>query len=269
MITKLYRSVREFTIQMKKQNISAFAASTAFFFFLSLVPMLIMVCTIIPFTPLTEEHLLEAVTDITPPQLDGLAAGLISSVYDKSAGILSVAIIATIWSAGKGVMALMQGLNAVNDVEEHRNYFVIRGVASFYTLVMLLVLILSLFVMVFGEQLVLLIWHRVPQLKRLISLILNFRFLFVWGILILLFSGIYAYVPDRKQKLKEQIPGAVFAAVSWSILSWGISMYLYFGNPYGIYGSLSVIIVVLLWMYFCMYIILVGAYFNKNFWMIS
>ena len=269
MITKLYRSVREFTIQMKKQNISAFAASTAFFLFLSLVPMLIMVCTIIPFTPLTEEHLLEAVTDITPPQLDGLAAGLISNVYDKSAGILSVAIIATIWSAGKGVMALMQGLNAVNDVEEHRNYFVIRGVASFYTLVMLLVLILSLFVMVFGEQLVILVWHRVPQLKRLISLILNFRFLFVWGILILLFSGIYAYVPDRKQKLKEQIPGAVFAAVSWSILSWGISMYLYFGNPYGIYGSLSVIIVVLLWMYFCMYIILVGAYFNKNFWNIS
>jgi len=263
-IRNLYGSVREFTIQMKRRNISAHAASTAFFFFLSLVPMLIVVCTVIPYTPLTEEHLLEAVTDITPPQLDGLAAGLISNVYDKSAGILSVAIIATIWSAGKGVMALMQGLNAVNDVEEHRNYFVIRGVASFYTLVMLLVLVLSLFVMVFGEQLVILVWHRIPQLKRLISLILNFRFLFVWGILILLFAGIYAYVPDRKQRFKEQIPGAVFSAVGWSILSWGISMYLYYGNPYGIYGSLSVIIVVLLWMYFCMYIILVGAYLNKN-----
>lgn len=269
MINNLYHSVCEFTIQMKKQNMNAFAASTAFFFFLSLVPMLIMLCTIIPFTPLTEEHLLEAVTDITPPQLDELAAGLISNVYNKSAGILSAAIITTIWSAGKGVMALMQGLNAVNDVEEHRNYFVIRGVASFYTLVMLLVLILSLVVMVFGEQLVLLILHRIPQLKGLITFVLNFRFLMVWGILILLFAGIYAYVPDRKQKLKEQIPGAVFSAVGWSILSWGISMYLYYGNPYGIYGSLSVIIVVLLWMYFCMYIILAGAYFNKKFWTIS
>lgn len=266
MIKSLYRGVREFSIQMKKRNISAFAASTAFFFFLSLVPMLIMVCTIIPYTPLTEENLLEAVTDFTPPQLDGLIAGLISDVYDKSAGILSVAIIATVWSAGKGVMGLMQGLNAVNDVEEHRNYFVVRGVASFYTLVMLLVLLLSLFVMVFGEQLVLLIWRRIPQLKRLIAFLLNFRFLAVWGILILLFAGIYAYVPDRKQRFKEQIPGAVFSSVGWSILSWGISMYLYYGNPYGIYGSLSVIIVVLLWMYFCMYIILVGAYLNKNFW---
>ena len=82
-------------------------------------------------------------------------------------------------------------------------------------------------------------------------------------ILILLFAGIYAYVPDRKQRFKEQIPGAVFSAVGWSILSWGISMYLYYGNPYGIYGSLSVIIVVLLWMYFCMYIVLAGAYLNQ------
>ena len=71
---------------MKKQNISTFAASTAFFFFLSIVPMLIMVCTIIPYTPLTEENLVEAVTDLTPDQVDGLAESLISDIYDKSAG---------------------------------------------------------------------------------------------------------------------------------------------------------------------------------------
>lgn len=269
MIGELYRYVRSFSLQMKKHNISAFSASTAFFFFLSLMPMLIMVCTIIPYTPLTQEHLLEAVMNITPPQLDPLVAGLISNVYNKSAGILSVAIIATIWSAGKGVMALMQGLNAINGAEEHRNYFVIRGIASFYTVVMLLVLILSLFVMVFGEMLLKLILYRLPQLSSVISFAMNFRFIAVWAVLIILFAGIYAYVPDKKMNFKEQIPGAIFSAVGWSILSWGISMYLYYGNPYGIYGSLALVIVVLLWMYFCMYIIMVGAYLNKFFWTIS
>ena len=250
---------------MKERDIGTYAASTAFFFFLSVVPMLIMICTIIPYTPLTEENLVELVTDFLPDQIDPLAESLISEVYDKSAGILSVALVATVWSAAKGVMALMKGLNSVNRVEEKRNYFVLRIIASFYTLVMLVVVILSLFVMVFGDQLVTLALHRIPQLQRVVSFAMNFRFLFVWAVLSVLFAAVYAYVPDKKLAFKEQIPGAVFTAVVWSVFSWAFSYYLTYGNSYGIYGSLSIIIIVLLWMYFCMYIILIGACLNQYF----
>lgn len=265
MIRKLYLILADFSVQIRKQNISAYAASIAFFFFLSVVPMLIVICTIIPYTPLTETDLVTAVTDITPEIVDPLAESLISDVYNRSAGILSVAVIATIWSAAKGVMALMQGLNAVNGVEEKRNYFVIRAIASVYTVVMLIVVILSLFIMVFGNQLVSLALHKVPHMREVVSFAMNFRFLLVWVILIMLFAAIYAYVPNMKLKFKEQIPGAVFAAVVWSIFSWGFSIYLTYGNTYGIYGSLSIIIIVLLWMYSCMYIIMIGAYLNRYF----
>ncbi len=264
MVRKIYQMINDFSVQMKKRDISTYAASIAFFFFLSVVPMLIMICTIIPFTPLTEENLVELVTDFLPDQVDTLAESLISEVYDKSAGILSFAIIATIWSAAKGVMALMRGLNAINGVEEKRNYFVVRAIASFYTLVMLVVVILSLFVMVFGDQLVTLALHRIPQLQKL-SFAMNFRFLFVWAVLSVLFAAVYAYVPDKKLSFREQIPGAVFSAVVWSIFSWFFSYYVTYGNSYGIYGSLSIIIIVLLWMYFCMYIIMIGAYINQYF----
>ena len=265
MVWKLYLIIRDFSAKMKKKDISTYAASTAFFFFLSVVPMLIMICTIIPYTPLTEENLVELVTDFLPDQIDPLAESLISEVYDKSAGILSVALIATVWSAAKGVMALMKGLNSVNDVEEKRNYFVLRIIASFYTVVMLVVVILSLFVMVFGDQLVTLALHRIPQLQRVVSFAMNFRFLFVWAVLSVLFAAVYAYVPDKKLAFREQIPGAVFSAVGWSVFSWAFSYYVTYGNSYGIYGSLSIIIIVLLWMYFCMYIILIGAYLNQYF----
>lgn len=265
MVWKLYLRVRDFSEKMKKKDISTYAASTAFFFFLSVVPMLIMICTIIPYTPLTEENLVELVTDFLPDQIDPLAESLISEVYDKSAGILSIALIATIWSAAKGVMALMRGLNSVNGVEEKRNYFVLRIIASFYTIVMLVVVILSLFVMVFGDQLVTLALHRIPQLQRVVSFVMNFRFLFVWAVLSVLFAAVYAYVPDKKLAFKEQIPGAVFSAVGWSVFSWAFSYYVAYGNSYGIYGSLSIIIIVLLWMYFCMYIIMIGAYMNRYF----
>ncbi len=264
-IRRWIRMLLDLSERLKKKDLNTYAASTAFFFFLSVVPMLIMICTIIPYTPLTEENLVELVTDLLPDQIDPLAESLISDVYDRSAGILSIAILATVWSAAKGVMALMKGLNAVNDVVEERNYFLVRIIASFYTVVMLLVVILSLFVMVFGDQLVTLALHRVPQLQTLVSFIMNFRFLFVWAVLSVLFAAVYAYVPNKRLAFKEQLPGAVFSAVVWSIFSWAFSYYLTYGNTYGIYGNLSIIIIVLLWMYFCMYIIMLGAYLNRYF----
>lgn len=259
---KLYGMARDFSARMKKQNISAYAASIAFFFFLSIVPMLIMICTIIPYTPLTEMHLVEAVTDMVPDVAAPLVVSLISDVYEKSAGIMSVAIIATIWSASKGVMALMRGLNAINGVEEKRNYFAVRGIASLYTVVMLIVMILSLFLNVFGNQLVKLILHRLPVLREFVSFLMHFRFLVVWLVLTVLFAAIYAYMPDEKLLFKEQIPGAMFAAVVWNVFSWGFSLYVNYSNTYGIYGSLTIIVIVLIWMYFCMYIIMIGAYLN-------
>ena len=265
MIRKLYLIGCDFSAQMKKQNISAYAASIAFFFFLSIVPMLMVICMVIPYTPLTEENLVQAVTDITPDRVDPVVEDLIADVYDKSAGVLSIAVIATLWSAARGVMALMRGLNAVNGVDEKRNYFVIRVVACLYTVVMLIVVILSLFINVFGNQLVNLALHRIPQLQRLVVFLMHFRFLVVWAVLTLLFATVYAFMPDDRLRFREQIPGATFAAVVWSIFSWGFSMYVDYSNSYGIYGSLAIIIIILLWMYFCMYIIMIGAYLNRYF----
>ena len=265
MIRKLCLIGMNFSAQMKKQNISAHAASIAFFFFLSIVPMLIMICAILPYTPLTEENLVKAVTDVVPDMAIPLTESLISDVYDRSAGVMSVAIIATIWSAARGVLALMRGLNAVNGVEEKRNYFVVRAIASLYTVVMLIVVILSLFINVFGNQLVNLALHRFPLLQDIVTFAMNFRFMVVWVVLTVLFAAIYAYVPDERLKFKEQIPGAAFAAVVWSVFYWVFSIYINYSNSYGIYGSLSIIIIILLWMYFCMYIVMVGAYLNCYF----
>ncbi len=304
--------LQDLSQQMKRQNISVYAASTAFFLFLSMVPMLIMICTIIPFTPLTEENLVTAVLELTPDIMDPVAENLISEVYDKSAGVLSLAVIATIWSAGKGVLALMRGLNAINGVEEDRNYLYVRvmasfytlvmllvlilslfimvfgnklmrglnainGVeedrnylyvrvmASFYTLVMLLVLILSLFIMVFGNKLVELALYRFPGLQDVVSFLMHFRFILVWVILTVIFCAIYAFVPNEKKRLGDQVPGAAFSAVVWSVFSWGFSIYVERTESYSIYGSLALIVIVMVWLYFCMYIIMVGAWLNRYF----
>ncbi len=261
---ELYQYVRTFMKNMKRENLSAFASSAAFFIFVSLVPMLLLICAVIPFTPLNQEYLIQIVVELVPAKMDDMVISIIEDVYVRSAGVLSVAVILTLWSAGKGVLAVVRGLNSVNDVEEERNYFVVRIVSSFYTLIMLLIVLVSMIILVFGNYLVKMLIVRVPQLEVLFSFLLNFRFLFVWGLLTLIFSAFYTYLPNKKLLFREQLPGASFAAVIWSIFSWGFSMYVNRGSAFNIYGSLSIIVIFLLWLYFCFYIIFIGAYLNKR-----
>lgn len=259
---KLIKISINFSRKMSEKNISAYAASTAFFIFLSLVPMLMVICTMIPYTPLTEESLVRAITEVTPRQIDSMVTSLVHDVYQRASTILPLAALLMIWTAAKGLMALMGGLNAINDVQERRNYFVVRFVAAVYTVVMLIATVISLVIMALGSRLVDVVLSRVPQLQFLFSLIVNLRFIFSWLVLTLLFAAVYTYVPSRKLRFREQIPGASFTAVVWSIFSWGFSIYLNLSGSFSIYGSLSLIIIAMIWMYFCMYIILVGAYLN-------
>ena len=192
----------DFGKQMSRKNISAFAASTAFFLFLSLIPALMLLCAIIPYTPLTEANLMSAAREISPDAMNGLLTSIIADVYDKSIGIISVTAIATLWSAGKGVLGLMRGLNAVNDVEEDRNYLVLRMVASLYTVLMLIAILLSLLIMVFGNSLIKLIEGVIPQISYLFDLLMHFRSLFVWAVLTIVIELIYTYVLGARMGFK-------------------------------------------------------------------
>ena len=180
MIRKLIKIGIHFNNKMSEKNISAYASSTAFFIFLSLVPMLMVICTMIPYTPLTEENLTRAITEVTPDQIDSMVTELIRDVYQRASTILPLAALVMIWTAAKGLMALMGGLNVVNDVQERRNYFVVRLIAAFYTVVMLIATVISLVIMVLGSKLVDVVLARIPQLKFLFSLIVNLRFIFSW-----------------------------------------------------------------------------------------
>ena len=240
MVRKMWKMAMEVKESLQSKNISSFAASTAFFLFLSLVPMLILICTIIPYTPLTEEILVKSITDILPHKMVPFIEEMISEVYEKSAGVLSVAAIVTLWSAGKGMLALRRGLNEINGTEEKRNYFVTRVIA---TLVLLLAVIISLLLSVFGNVLVETITGKIPQISSVLSFFMPFRFVTVWGLMTIFFTAIYAYVPDKKMQFKKQIPGAAFTAIMWSVLSWGFSLYVEMGG-FSIYGSLSIIILI-------------------------
>lgn len=260
---KYLRLLKAFLDEMKRDNISAHAASAAFFIFVSFIPMLIVVCSILPFTPVKEADLMNMITDIMPTSLDAFAVSIIDEIYGKSVAVLSITIVITLWAASKGILAVIRGLNAVNEVTETRNYFYLRFKASLDTIVFLAMITASLVLMVFGNIILNKILEEVPKLSDAMIVISFLRFLCTWLLLILLFMLMYSLLPNKHQKFKTQITGAVFSATGWLIFSFGFSLYIDFFGGFTMYGSLTTIVVVMLWLYFCMYIVLLGAEINS------
>jgi membrane protein len=265
MLKKITQVGKDFTKRMNEKNLGTNAAATAFFLFLSLIPMLILLVAILPYTPLTEGNLMVALTEITPEAMHPLIVSMVSDVYNRTAGILSIAALVTLWSAGKGIMALMRGLNAINGVEETRPAIVLRLIATAYTVVILAVMILSLFVMVFGNVLISMIVQHAPYLGALVTFFLNFRYLILFAFFSFGLALIYAYIPGARTKLWMQLPGAVLAAWSWSLTSFAFSIYIDEFNGFSMYGSLTTIVMILMWLYIGIFVIFLGAYVNKYF----
>lgn len=263
MLRRWIAIIRDFMRQQSKKNIGNHAASAAFFILLSFIPMLLLVCAILPYTPISKSLLLEVVVDIMPNYIDPIVVGIIDEVYAKSFTTISFSALAALWSAGKGILALMQGLNVIHNVQETRNYVMVRIKASLYTVAALVVVILSLTIMVFGNILGHTLFKYMPQLEDMVRIVLSYRTHFAWLIFALVFMVAYTWIPNAHLKFTNQFIGAAGAAFVWNVFSWGFSLYISRFGGFGMYGSLSTIIAIMLWMYFCSYIMLMGAAVNQ------
>ena len=218
MIKKLYQIFYRFGRQMTIKNISSFAASTAFFLFISLIPILYLVCSILPYVNITQEALRESIDAMLPGVIGMFLNSIIADVYGRSAGGISLAVLVMLWSAGKGMMALMRGLNAVNEVEEEKNYFFVRVVAATYTILLIAALVISMVFSGFGKFILKMLIDSIPGGDMLYSVLGRVRFLYSWIVLTVLFMTIYSYVPGRRQKFLMQLPGAFFTAIIWNVV---------------------------------------------------
>ena len=260
---KAYLLIKRFNRKLRHDDISAYASSIAFFLFLSLIPLLFLICFLIPYTPLSEADLMMACMNLVPKQMNPWIIGLISQLYDRPRGVLPVTILITVWSAGKGMLALMRALNRINDVMEERGYFKLRIISSFYTIVILIVLIITFVLGVFGRNILnWLIEQTIGIMELRSELISMVSFLVMIAVSVIAFSGIYTYIPNKKVSFAKQIPGAVFVAAAWSIFTFGFSLYIEYFSGFTAYGTLVTIVLFLFWLYFCSYIMLMGAVMN-------
>ena len=262
-IGQIVQFIRRVMRKVSRDRVRAHSAEAAFFIIMSFFPVLMLLLTMIQFTPLNADQVLYAIEGLTPIELTGILKPVVDSLFNKSSALVSTTAIVALWAGGKGIMGLSDGLNSIYQISETRNYFVTRFRSACYTVVMILALILSLGVLVFGYSIQAWLRDRFPLMEKYSGTMLILPFAIAMGALILLFLVLYTFLPNRRMKMRQQVPGAIFSAVAWSVFSYAFSIYLDFAvNMSVLYGSLTTLIVIMLWLYCCMYLLFLGAELN-------
>ena len=252
-----------FSNKMKRDRVDAYSAQSAFYVLMSFIPFIMLLLTLLQYTPLTQEDLLNLLMEIFPDSFREVIIGMLEPLFTRSTALVSGTAITAVWASSKAVLAITRGLNAVHNVRETRNYYVMRVRSAFYIVVMLLALMLTMALMVFGNQIHEYLTVNFTFLQYISGLVICVRTIVTLVILTILFASLFTMLPNKRPDFFSQLPGAAAAAVSWSAFSFGFSIYLeYAHNMSAIYGSLTTIVIIMLWLYFCMWLLFVGVEIN-------
>ena len=247
--------------QIAGVRIGSHAAHTCFFMVLSAFPALLLMLGALRYTPLGVEDLIRLLSGYLPQTLTGMVRQVILDAVEGSSGRrLSISVAAALWSASRGIRALQMGLDAIYGCPERRKFWKSRLWGILYTLLLLVILLLSL-----GLRLLEVPLHRLAALGRIPFpvLLLLTDCLFLPLLQAGLFTLMYMFLPSRRNGFSDSLPGALLAALGWMIFSELFTFYAEHIQRYsGIYGSVYVVALGMLWLYCCIGIVFFGGWFN-------
>ena len=250
--------------RIEEDDLPGLSAQLAYFFLLSLFPLLIVLFTLLPYFPIPHQNILGMIRDFAPAEAMALIEKNVKEIMSqRNGGLLSFGIIGTIWSASNGINAIVRAFNKAYNVKESRSFIVARGMAVLLTFGMIFVFLLALILPVFGKEIGLFLFSQLGYTEEFIKIWNALSWLGSAIILFLIFTGLYWIAPNVKIKCKSAFPGAIFATVGWIISSVGLSFYVGHISNYSLtYGGIGAIIVLMIWLYLSAFIIILGGEVN-------
>lgn len=251
---------------MSDDHISEYSAQCSYYTILSFIPFVILLITLIQYTTVDQQTLFEAVSKIIPSSMNEIVLGIIREVYSKSIGTVSVSIIFTLWPAGRGLYALTKGLQSVYNVKGkiESSYIYLRLKAVIQTMIFIVLIVFGLVMLVFSNTVISVVQDRFGALENytMLSEILTELVFLVITFIVFLF--LYKFMPKHRVTFKSQLKGALFGAIALNIVSLVFSRYLYIFKGFSItYGSLTTLMLIMMWTYSCFYTVFLGAELNK------
>ncbi|MFD2517031.1 YihY/virulence factor BrkB family protein [Salinimicrobium flavum] len=254
--------------EIGENNVSIVSAGVAFYAFLAVFPAIGAMVSIygLAMNPQSIQSQLSQLAAVMPQQAFEIIKSQLENLVSTSGKALgwsmAIGILFSIWSANKGTKSLFTGIDIAYDTKNTRNFFKQNGLTLLFTFGAIVLVILSMALIVAFPAFV----DELGLPDNIESLIRWLRWV-VLAVIVIFFLGIvYKYAPSKRTpKFYLVLPGALLATVLWLLASWGFSFYVSNFGSYGeVYGSISAVVVLLLWFFLTSFIILLGAELNSE-----
>lgn len=252
--------------KIRADDVQAISAQLTYYLILSFFPFLIFIMTLVGYANISMEERITGLREIIPIEAVNIIEDIVKDVaLGRSQALLSFGMLATLWAASRGINAVVKGLNKAYDTTENRASWKVRGISLLATVILGIVVLLSILLLVFGgwvgDQIVL-VFHFSERIHRLWNLL---QYIVPLVVMIVVFTFLYMFAPNRRITFKGALPGAIFSTFGWIATSSLFSLYVnQFGNFTRTYGSLGGLMILLVWLYISSIIILVGGEINAT-----
>lgn len=263
-------SIQTILDNIGEDHISEYSAQCAYYVILSFIPFVILLLTLIQYTSIEQQQLFDIISKIIPSSMSEMVLGIVREVYSKSAGTVSISLIFTLLSADKGLFALVKGLHSVYNYSDNqeKSMIYLKLTSILKTMIFIILIAVGAVILVFGTPIISTIQEEFGILENY-TIISQFLTQVVYAcIVFVVFLCLYKFIPGHKITFRSQVPGAIFSSIALIIISFVFSKYLDIFKGFSItYGSLTALMLIMMWTYTCFYAIFLGAEINK-FWSI-
>ncbi len=236
-------------------------AELAFFLFMSFLPMMMIIFQLVGIFSLTAESLRAWAGLVAQDSQLGYVNAILS--YEPSRTFSVFLVVIALWFASKAQFALARVSDYVF-TGEAESYIRVRIRSTVATLIILASIALALAVLVYSPAFMRLLFGQSRELEMIESLLFRMRWPLGFIVLVVILSYFYYWMPSKMLPYRTFIPGSVFAAVGIVAVSFVYNLFArksILANL--IYGSLSHIVVMLVWFWLVAWVLCLGILINK------
>lgn len=247
------------------------AAAMTYYLLLSLVPILLVFANVIPFLPFSSQQAIGFIQSTFPADISRMLVPIVTEYLESgSGGAISIGLLASIWSASKVFSTMRKILDQVYGATEKKNFIVARLLSLVIMLVILILVGVSIFAFVFGEQILSFVSDFFEIEIVFFETFLLLRWMLFPIVLMIVSLVIYHLVPNHHLKIKYAIPGTVFVTVSLIMLSQSFSLLTkYMGGDAITNQTLGGFIALMVFLFVGNLLLLFGALINTLFFEIK
>ncbi|WP_064505539.1 YihY/virulence factor BrkB family protein [Defluviitalea phaphyphila] len=259
--------LKELYCRFQDDDIPALGAQLTFYLILSFFPFLIFLFTLFSYTEVTSESFLQNLSSLLPDTAYYFVyISVQEMIKGRSPSLLSFGALTTLWSASNGINAIIRALNKSYNEEETRSFIKLKALSIISTILLSLFILFSFIFIISGEKIITNILLGLKLNYKFNLFLISLRHILLISAIFIILLFLYKYLPNRKLKFSQVVPGALFSVIFWIFLSLLFSSYVNnLGKFNKMYGSLGGIIVLLLWLYISSMVILLGGELNGIF----